>query len=211
MVSDTRARMVAGAARLLAQRGLQETSFSEVLELTGAPRGSIYHHFPEGKDQLIASAVDLAGAHAISLMDAMEGSSAVQVTERFVEMWRQVLVRSEFQAGCSVLAVTIATDSTDLLDHTASVFRAWRVRLADLLEAGGLTDGTAASFASVLISSTEGAVVLSRAEHDMQPFELVAEHLLASIRSNTVAAKAAGAAKLAEEMGKTPETQLPES
>ena len=76
MAGDTRARMVAGAARLLAQRGLQETSFSEVLELTGAPRGSIYHHFPLGKDQLVASAVDLAGAHAIALIDRSAGLAA---------------------------------------------------------------------------------------------------------------------------------------
>ena len=47
--------MIVGAARLLAERGLQETSFSEVLQRTGAPRGSIYHHFPEGKDQLVGS------------------------------------------------------------------------------------------------------------------------------------------------------------
>src|ERR1700761_5504422 len=103
MASDTRHRMVVGAVRLLAERGLQETSFSEVLELTGAPRGSIYHHFPEGKDQLIASAVDLAGAHAIALIDRATGTSAEAVTAHFLEMWRQVLVRSDFQAGCSVL------------------------------------------------------------------------------------------------------------
>ncbi|HAM27085.1 MAG TPA: TetR/AcrR family transcriptional regulator, partial [Microbacteriaceae bacterium] len=47
--------MAEGAALLLAKHGLQGTSFSEVLELTGAPRGSVYHHFPNGKNQLIDS------------------------------------------------------------------------------------------------------------------------------------------------------------
>ena len=51
--------MVAGAARLLASRGLQATSFSEVLELTASPRGSVYHHFPQGKEQLVKAALDL--------------------------------------------------------------------------------------------------------------------------------------------------------
>src|ERR1700709_590946 len=133
MAADTRIRMVAGPARLLAQRGLQETSFSEVLELTGAPRGSIYHHFPLGKDQLVASAVDLAGAHAIALIDRSAGSTAEDVTSPFLGMWREVLVRSDFNAGCSVLAVTIATDSSDLLEHAATVFRTWRLRLGELL------------------------------------------------------------------------------
>jgi AcrR family transcriptional regulator len=177
MASETRARMVAGAARLLAERGLQETSFSEVLELTGAPRGSIYHHFPLGKDQLVASAVDLAGAHAIALIDRSAGKSAIEVTDHFLGMWREVLVRSNFRAGCSVLAVTVATDSSDLLDHAATVFRTWRLRLAELLREGGLEARDAARFAAILIAGTEGAVVLSRAEQSMEPFELVAEQL----------------------------------
>jgi TetR/AcrR family transcriptional regulator, lmrAB and yxaGH operons repressor len=181
MAGDTRARMVAGAARLLAERGLQETSFSEVLELTGAPRGSIYHHFPDGKDQLVAAAIDLAGAHAIALVNRAEGSSATDVTTHFIGMWREVLVRSNFTAGCSVLAVTIATDSPDLLDHAATVFRTWRLRLAELLQQGGLGEPDAARFAAILIAGTEGAVVLSRAEQSMEPFELVAEQLGAQV------------------------------
>jgi TetR/AcrR family transcriptional regulator, lmrAB and yxaGH operons repressor len=182
MASETRERMIAGAARLLAQRGLQETSFSEVLELTGAPRGSIYHHFPEGKDQLIASAVDLAGAHAIALINRSAGDSADDITTHFLAMWRAVLTRSNFSAGCSVLAVTIATDSPDLLEHAATVFRSWRARLAELLVDGGLTERDGARFAAILIAGAEGAVVLSRAEQSMEPFELVAEQLTAQVR-----------------------------
>jgi TetR/AcrR family transcriptional regulator, lmrAB and yxaGH operons repressor len=177
MPSETRSRMVAGAARLLAERGLQETSFSEVLERTGAPRGSIYHHFPLGKDQLIASAVDLAGAQAIDLINRSAGKPAEEVTAHFLSLWRAVLLRSNFTAGCSVLAVTIATDSPDLLDHAATVFRAWRERLAELLHAGGLEGQDAKRFAAMLIAGTEGGVVLSRAEQSMEPFELVAAQL----------------------------------
>jgi AcrR family transcriptional regulator len=185
MASETKERMVAGAARLLAMRGLQETSFSEVLELTGAPRGSIYHHFPDGKDQLIASAIDLAGDNAIALIERTRGQSAKQVTEHFIGLWREVLVRSNYRAGCSVLAVTIATDSSDLLDHAATVFRTWRERLAELLRAGGLADVDAARFAAILIAATEGAVVVSRAEQSMEPFELVAEELSSRVVSYT--------------------------
>ena len=186
MVSDTRVRMVEGAARLLAQRGLQETSFSEVLELTGAPRGSIYHHFPSGKDQLIASAIDLAGDRAIRLIDEMVGASAVDVTTGFLGMWRLVLAKSNFQAGCSVLAVTIATDSADLLDHASTVFRLWRERLAELLQDGGLPPTDAIRFAATLIAASEGAVVVSRAEQDLEPFDLVAEQLVSLVEGLAV-------------------------
>ncbi|MEF2978653.1 TetR/AcrR family transcriptional regulator [Subtercola sp. YIM 133946] len=171
--------MVEGAARLLAQQGLQQTSFSEVLELTKAPRGSIYHHFPEGKDQLIAEAIDLAGARAIALIERGAGSSPHQIAEHFLAMWRYVLVQSNFAAGCSVLAVTVATDSPDLLSHASTVFRTWRESLAARLVAGGVHEAAAARFAALLIASSEGAVVLARAEQSMEPFELVAEQLLA--------------------------------
>ena len=65
---DVRERMVDGAMALLARRGLQATSFSEVLAATGAPRGSLYHHFPAGKDQLVAEAVDRAGGVLINVL-----------------------------------------------------------------------------------------------------------------------------------------------
>ena len=179
--------MVVGAAQLLAQRGLQDTSFSQVLERTGAPRGSIYHHFPNGKDELVAEAIDLAGAHAIRLVETAEGSSAAEITGNFIGMWRQVLTRSDLQAGCSVLAVTVATDSADLLAHAAAVFRTWRLRIGELLELGGLGQEDARRFAATLIAAMEGAVVLSRAEQTMEPFELVAGQLLADV--NAMAAR----------------------
>ena len=171
--------MVDGAVRLLATRGLQGTSFSEVLELTGAPRGSVYHHFPAGKDELVAAAVDRAGGNAIALVDSWAGSSPEQVTRNFLGVWREVLTRSNLTAGCSVLAVTVATDSPDLLGHASTVFRAWRSHLADLLREGGVEDSAAQRFAALLVASSEGAVVLSRAEQSLEPFELVAEQLIA--------------------------------
>src|SRR5258708_26004728 len=73
-------RLIDGAIRLVAQRGLQATSFAEVLELTGAPRGSVYHHFPGGKDQLVGAAVDRAGARALQTLDRKQGASAEELT-----------------------------------------------------------------------------------------------------------------------------------
>ncbi len=182
MAPDVRARMIEGAVRLLARHGLQATSFSEVLELTGAPRGSIYHHFPGGKDQLINSAVDLAGARALEILDDKVGADAEEITAFFLGAWREILSRSQFEAGCAVLAVTVATDSRDVLNHAAAVFRAWRGRLAELFERAGLASQEAARFAATLIAASEGAVVLSRAERSMEPFDLVAEQLLDQVR-----------------------------
>jgi TetR/AcrR family transcriptional repressor of lmrAB and yxaGH operons len=177
-----RARMVASAVDLLARRGLQATSFAEVLERSGAPRGSVYHHFPDGKDELVGSALDLAGARAIDWLDQKAGAPAEEVAAWFLHIWREVLVRSNFEAGCAVLAVTVAADSPELRRHAADVFRTWRRRLTELLEGGGLGQPDAARMAATLIASSEGAVALSRAEQSLEPFDLVAEQLLDQIR-----------------------------
>jgi AcrR family transcriptional regulator len=170
--------MVEGAARLLAQQGLQATSFSEVLEFTGAPRGSLYHHFPEGKDQLVKAALELATAQMSQAFSPPAGASPEEIAGLFLRIWRSVLVRSDFKAGCAVVAVTVAAGSRELSDHAAAIFRAWRTRLADLFVSGGVAQPDAARFAAVLIAASEGAVVLSRGERSLEPFELVAAKLV---------------------------------
>ena len=175
--------MIDSAVRLLAERGLEGTSFAEVLERSGAPRGSVYHHFPEGKDQLIGEALDAAGAVAIDLLDRKAGAPADEVAAWFLHIWREVLVRSDLDAGCAVLAVTVATELPELREHAARIFRAWRSRLGDLLEQGGLDPADAGSFAATLIASCEGAVALSRAEQSLEPFDLVADQLMRQVRA----------------------------
>lgn len=195
MAGEMKLKMVEGTVRLLARRGLHATSFSEVLELTGAPRGSVYHHFPEGKEQLIREAVAFAGARSIQLLESKAGATALEITEFFLNLWRELLSRSNFQVGCAVLAVTVAADSPVLLSEAAAAFRAWRKRLAELLDAGGLGPTSAAGLAATLIAACEGAVVLSRAEQSMEPFDLVAvqmsEHVrtLLKARSETIPAE----------------------
>ena len=183
MARGVRERMVASAVDLLARRGLQATSFSEVLDHSGAPRGSVYHHFPGGKDQMIAAALDTAGERAIDLLDRKAGAPAEEVTDWFLHIWREVLIRGRFEAGCAVLAVAVAADSPELLDQTAHVFRSWRRRLAELLEQGGLRAQDAQRFAAMLVASSEGAVVLARAEQSLEPFDLVAEQLRNEVRA----------------------------
>jgi TetR/AcrR family transcriptional repressor of lmrAB and yxaGH operons len=183
MAGDVRDRMIDGAIRLLAQQGLQATSFAEVLGLTGAPRGSVYHHFPGGKDQLVSAAVDRAGARALRTLDGKQGASAEELTAVFLGLWRELLVRTRCGAGCAVLAVTVATDSPELLQHARTVFRSWRGQLTELFEHSGLSAKQAAQFAATLVAASEGAVVLSRAEQSLEPFDLVAGQLLDQVRT----------------------------
>ena len=183
MASDARDSMVNGAMLLLAQRGLQATSFKELVQATGAPRGSLYHHFPGGKTQLVGEAVERAGALLLAALDQPAGAPAEAVVERFLAIWRALLQRSGCGAGCAVLAVTVASDSDQMLARASTVFRGWRERLADLLHQGGLGEQAAQQLATALIASVEGAVVLSRAERSLEPFDAVASLLRTQVRT----------------------------
>ena len=172
-----RERMVSSAVVLLAKQGFQGASLSRVLADSDAPRGSIYHHFPEGKDQLVAAAVEAAGERAVQVLDALSGRGPAEIVDGFMAIWRSILERSGFTAGCSVLAVTVSADSPELVEQAGQVFRSWQARLAELLAAAGLATVDADAFATMLIAASEGAVVLARAQQDFSPFDAVHRQL----------------------------------
>src|SRR5882672_9882167 len=178
MSSDAKKMMIQSAMVMLATRGLQGTSFSEVLAHSGAPRGSVYHHFPGGKTQLVNEALQYASERALRAVAQAPGTSARDVTATFLELWRNVLVKSKLEAGCSVLAVAVAADTPELRESAAEIFREWRARLAALLRQGGLGTSDAKHFAATLIAASEGAVAVSRAEKSLEPFDLTASMLV---------------------------------
>src|SRR5262245_60037447 len=108
MANDTRHRMVAGAARLLAEQGPQAMSLTAVLAETGAPRGSIYHHLPGGKDELIIAAIGTTEQHVVGLLAHPPGTTVRQVVESFLGAWRRLLTTADFHVGCTLVAVTVA-------------------------------------------------------------------------------------------------------
>ena len=182
---DVRTKMVKGAAGLLATKGVEGTSFAEVLAATDSPRGSVYHHFPGGKSELVHAALELVSTRALKVMESRRGDSAVAVVGQFLDLWRQLLDNSELTAGCAVLAVTVAGSDVDLLDHAGTIFRDWTVHLAGLLVAGGVAETSAQQLAVVIIAATEGAVVLCRAERSREPFDVVEKALMQLVASES--------------------------
>ena len=189
MANQIRQRMIERTAVLLAKKGLQGTSLSEVLEASSAPRGSLYHHFPGGKDELVLAALSKAGDQIMDPLNRLEGKSAAAVAQTFIGLWRAHLVKYNFRAGCAGVAITVAADSPVLLESVAEVFRDWRYRLSALLAAGGVPANRAPAMSATLIAACEGAVLLSRAERSIVPFDLVVAEQLAAIKAATSAKK----------------------
>ena len=175
---NVRTNMVDGAVRLLATQGVEGTSFSEVLAAADAPRGSVYHHFPGGKSELMHAALDRASERSLAAMEAFRGQSAPEVLEHFLELWRGLLEYSHLNAGCAVLAVTVTGPESDLHDHVGSIFKAWTDLLTELFVAGRLRVDAAHRMATVAIAATEGAIVLARAQRSTDPFDEVAATLM---------------------------------
>src|ERR1700742_1924008 len=98
-------RMVVAAVLLIRERGAHASAFSDVLKHSRAPRGSAYHYFPGGRMQLLEEATDYAGAYIADKISAAQ--RAVEVRDQLVEMYRQQLVRTDYRAGCPIVAVTV--------------------------------------------------------------------------------------------------------
>lgn len=170
--------MVLAALYLIAERGVQGTSIADVLERSGAPRGSVYHHFPRGKDEIVRAAMDYMATDARAPLKALAGSDVAGIVTGFVNLWRGVLTRSDFAAGCATAGVTVSAETDDARAVARKVFKLWIEDLTELLTAAGVAPQKAVDFAWMIFASTEGALVFGRAEHSMRAMDLVEQQLL---------------------------------
>lgn len=171
--------MIMSAALLMRERGVEATSFSAVLEHSGAPRGSIYHHFPGGKAQLVEEATRYGGDFiAAGLAMAIADDDPVAAVQRFSDLWSKILQDNDFAAGCPVVAATLEGERTPgARDAAGAAFRKWEGLLAEALEGQGIPRLRAKSVATLAIAATEGAIVLARAQRTTQPLEQVTGEL----------------------------------
>jgi AcrR family transcriptional regulator len=179
MASDSRERMVRSAASLISSKGVSATSFSDVVADSGAPRGSIYHHFPGGKDQLATEAVRWTSDRVVAYLRAGTETTPAAVLTRFIQLWRQVVTTSNGASGCVVAGVALDTGAGDgLIEVARETFRSWEEVLAEQLERVGIPRRRATTIAIATLAGMEGALILCRAEGSVQPLDDIGEELL---------------------------------
>uniref|UniRef100_A0AAU3HQD5 TetR/AcrR family transcriptional regulator n=1 Tax=Streptomyces sp. NBC_01393 TaxID=2903851 RepID=A0AAU3HQD5_9ACTN len=187
--TPSRERIVAGAADMISRRGLSATSIREMAKHAEAPLGSTYHYFPEGKQQLAAEAVRFTGEWvARRLRKELEPGPAAGL-RAFLDLWRRIVVESDFHAGCPVLAVAIEEPPADevppALMAAAEVFEQWESLLAASLREHGAGAEQAAQLATLIVAAVEGTVAMCRAKRSTQPLDQAAEQLQALIATAT--------------------------
>lgn len=180
-----RERIVAGAADMISRRGLNATSIRETAKHARAPLGSTYHYFPEGKQQLATEAVRLTGAWAARSLRKELEAGPVAGLRAFLDLWRKIVVDSDFRAGCPVLAVAIeeppADETPTALEAAAGVFEEWEGLLAGSLREHGAEPDQAAELATLIVAAVEGTVAMCRAKRSTRPLDHTAAQLQALI------------------------------
>ncbi len=164
--SDAKAKMIRSQALLQRERGVAGTALPDVLRHSGAPRGSIYHHFPDGRAQLAAEATGWAADFVAADLEAALADADIEgAVERFVDGWLRVLRESDFAAGCPVAAGALdAGADPGAREAALRGFQRWESLLTDALVQNGLRRSKAETLALTFISAIEGAIVLARAE-----------------------------------------------
>lgn len=174
--TETRSAMVASAAVLLRERGVGGTSVAKVLEHSGGPRGSVAHHFPTGKTELIADAVAYAGATVAQVLEQAlaDGTPAVDVFRSICGYYRNQLVKTDYRAGCPVGAVAQEAYADDTLREAVSdVLDDWARSLTGILGASGHQQADATELAGLCIAGLEGAVLIARVQRSTVALDAV--------------------------------------
>ena len=171
------------------ERGARATSLDAVLEHSGAPRGSMYHHFPGGREQLLREATDYAGEYVARRLEREAAEDPLGAVDTLLDEYRTSLLASDFRAGCPVVAVAVESgeDGPDLRDHVVGAFDRWREILARGFSRG-IDEARSDELALLVVSGFEGALILSRAYRDLGPLESMRNEIRARVEAELAAA-----------------------
>jgi TetR/AcrR family transcriptional repressor of lmrAB and yxaGH operons len=191
MSLTVRERMVRSAAVLMREHGIEGMSFAAVLEHSGAPRGSIYHHFPGGKAQLVEEATRWAGEFiAQRNARALEVGGPAGMLETAQRFWRDVFGETNYRAGCPIAAATLEGDRVPAARAAAGVaFNRWQEIFAAAMTSRGVSLTRASSVATLVFAGIEGGVILARAQQSIDPLERVLDELRRLVQTELDAAR----------------------
>lgn len=181
MASDTRQRLIRTTNRLLRRQGYAGTGLNQLMAEADAPKGSMYFHFPGGKEQLAAAAID-DFAEWLSTHMAKRLASATSVGEAvagFFDADLSYLERTEFREGCPVGTVALEATATHemLAEAVQRAFGRWVGQISEALEVEGYPAEQAHGLATVVVATIEGAIVMSKGQRSTEPLAVARDTL----------------------------------
>ena len=178
---SSRERIIEATSELLDLQGYHGTGLNQILRTSHAPKGSLYHHFPGGKDELTVTALREASSVVLSNINhALAGDEpAWKVIPDFIRRIAAGVVESGFRAGGPVTTVALETASTNpvIRDECSRIYRQWRQAFAVRLERERCTQAQSNQIAQLIVAGIEGGIMLSRCDRDPEPLHAVAEQM----------------------------------
>ncbi|MCI0648800.1 MAG: TetR/AcrR family transcriptional regulator [Chloroflexi bacterium] len=167
--------------QLLEIQGYHATGLNQIIAQSGAPKGSLYYYFPDGKEELTAEAIHRAGrtlSQRIGNGLAQHHEAAGAVSD-FVQRIAQAVESSGFQGGgpLTTVALETATSSERINLACREAYRQLQQAFEEKLAASGFPPQRAAQLATFITAAIEGAIILSRTQHSGDPLRLVADEL----------------------------------
>lgn len=174
-----RDRLLSSAVALVRRNGVAGTGLNELLEHSQTARGSVYQHFPGGKEELVATATRSVGeAMARRMQEAAGLPDPVAIVQAVVRAAARGLVDHDFELGCPIVAAaTSGPGHGAAVSAAADTFTAWVGALQDGFVGAGIAEPEAEGFASLVVSAVEGAIVQARAARSLVPLDHVGEQL----------------------------------
>jgi TetR/AcrR family transcriptional repressor of lmrAB and yxaGH operons len=178
-------RMLAATASLLQRQGYHATGLNQIVREAKAPKGSLYFHFPEGKEELAQLALEQSGAATRDEVMAVlaRHPHPADAVEAITLHLAQQLAASNYEEGCPVATVVLeaASSSARLQGVCARHYGAWTDAAAAYLRHHGVEAKEAESLATLLLASIEGGLLLARARQDTTPLRHIAAQLKAIV------------------------------
>jgi AcrR family transcriptional regulator len=174
--------MVYNAAQLIRMQGVSGTGLREVVARAQAPRGSLQHYFPGGKEQLVDEAVawagDFAAAQVSRFLRSLPRRTPSALFEAMADQWRREFDRIGFGRGCPIVATVADVSASDRMREAArQAFERWQEPIAAALIEMGVPADRAGALALLMLSTLEGAVVFARVSRDIGPLNTVVAEL----------------------------------
>ena len=171
--SDSKGKTLAAAARLFRRQGYHGTALHDILAAGGSPRGSLYFHFPKGKEEIGEAALTLAGeAVRQAIAHAAQTSENAEIfLTRIARGMASDLEKSNFSEGCPIATTALETAAqSDVLGAaTRNAFKTWENEIKGGLERFGMISGEAELVATLVLSQLEGALLLARTYRSLEP------------------------------------------
>ncbi|MBB5079052.1 TetR/AcrR family transcriptional regulator [Nonomuraea endophytica] len=180
--AETRERLLDATQGLVEAAGYFGAGLNQVIAVSGAPRGSLYFHFPGGKDQLVAESVRRAGREIGEAMERLADTAptVADFAEGMLRHLGERLEESGWSKGCPVATVALETAATsDPLQQVCSqVYRSWEDALRARLEGRPDADDVAVT----VLALVEGALLLARTHRDLEPLNRVSRQIAVLLR-----------------------------